>query len=188
VRGCELYAEAAGDLVAHARVAVLHVVPLRVARSPELVQVTRHRAGRADNDILRSRGVVDRADHRALRRRIVLDRIEARDLRVPVAIQPRGILAIRIVDRPAIEQLRESLERRACVADERNTGMLGGVEVGDVDVDEAYVRISERGLRRGREVRPARADAEYEIRLGGEPVCREGAGDADRPERRGMVV
>ena len=48
-------AEAAGDLVAHAGVAVLDVVALGVAGAPQLVQVAGHRAGRADHDVARLR-------------------------------------------------------------------------------------------------------------------------------------
>ena len=86
----ELDAEAARDLVAHARVAVLDVVALRVARAPELVQVAGHRAGGADDDVGRRGRVVDGADHRALRGRVVLDRVEARHLGVPLAVRRAG--------------------------------------------------------------------------------------------------
>ena len=48
-------AEAAGDLVTHAGVAVLDVVALRVPGPPQLVQVTGHRAGRADHDVTSGR-------------------------------------------------------------------------------------------------------------------------------------
>ena len=47
----ELDPDPAGDLVAHARVAILDVVALRVARAPQLVQVARHRSGGAHHDI-----------------------------------------------------------------------------------------------------------------------------------------
>ena len=43
--------EPAGDLVAHARVAVLDVVALAVARAPQLVQVAGHRARRAHHHV-----------------------------------------------------------------------------------------------------------------------------------------
>src|SRR5215217_462796 len=58
--GCHLYAEAACDLVAHRRVAVLDVVALRVARPPELVQVPRHRACGAHHHVLGLGEGVDR--------------------------------------------------------------------------------------------------------------------------------
>ena len=47
-----LDAEAPGDLVAHARVAVLEVVAVGLARAPELVQVAGQAAGGADHDVL----------------------------------------------------------------------------------------------------------------------------------------
>ena len=51
----QLDAEPAGDLVAHAREAVLDVVALAVAGAPQLVQVAGHRSRRADHDV-RGRG------------------------------------------------------------------------------------------------------------------------------------
>jgi Xaa-Pro aminopeptidase len=42
----------------------------------------------------------------------VAEREEALHLRVPLAVQPRGLAAVLAGDRPAVEQLREALERR----------------------------------------------------------------------------
>ncbi|MNT09417.1 hypothetical protein D3C72_1441980 [compost metagenome] len=50
-----LDAEATGDLVTHARVAVLHVVAARRACPPQLVQLGRQGARRADDDIVAGR-------------------------------------------------------------------------------------------------------------------------------------
>src|SRR3712207_1585464 len=50
--GRQLHAEAAGDLIPHARVAILDVVALGVTGPPELVQVPRHGPRRADYDVL----------------------------------------------------------------------------------------------------------------------------------------
>ena len=47
--------DAAGDLIPHAGVAVLDVVALRVPGPPELVQVARHRPGRAHHYVARAR-------------------------------------------------------------------------------------------------------------------------------------
>src|SRR5438105_567222 len=69
IRCGELDAESAGDLVAHARVAVLHVVAVRIGYFPELVQVAGHRARSTDDDVARACGVVDGADDFALRRK-----------------------------------------------------------------------------------------------------------------------
>ena len=66
----EFRAEAARDLVAHARVRVVHVVVARRAAAPQLVQFGRQRAGRAHDEIIAravaarvDRGVAHRADH-----------------------------------------------------------------------------------------------------------------------------
>ena len=68
IGGRKLDAESARNLVAHAGVAVLDVVAVRVRDPPELVQLAGHRAGGADDDVARSRRIVDGADHLALRR------------------------------------------------------------------------------------------------------------------------
>ena len=66
VRAGQPDAEPAGDLIAHAGVAVLDVVALRVAGPPELVQVSRHRAGRTHHDVAGIGQLVDQADHLVL--------------------------------------------------------------------------------------------------------------------------
>src|SRR5205814_4336252 len=93
-------ADAAGDLVAHTRVAVLHAVALRVAHAPELVQVTRHRACGAHDHVARRARLIHRADHRALRHRRVVDRVLLADLRVPLGMELLGYGAIALVDDP----------------------------------------------------------------------------------------
>ena len=114
--------------------------------------------------------------------------VQALDFLVPLAVEPRDLLAVTTGHRPAGEQLRETLERRARVADERSAVVLDGIEVGDVDVDEPHLRVAECRLRRGREVGPASADAEDEVGLGGEAVGCERSGHPDRAERGGMVI
>src|SRR2546430_1377370 len=63
----ELRPEAAGDLVAHARVPVLDVVALRVPGAPQLVPGAGPRTGGAHDHVARTGQVVDRADHLGLR-------------------------------------------------------------------------------------------------------------------------
>ena len=53
---------------------------------------------------------------------------------------------------------------------------------GDVDVDEAHVRVLERGPGRGGEVLVAGADADDQVRFGSDGVGRRRAGGADRAE------
>ena len=55
-------------------------------------------------------------------------------------------------------------------------------------VDEADVRVLERGLRRGGEVAQPRADADHEVGLAREEVRRRRPGDADRAERLRMRI
>ena len=82
----------------------------------------------------------------------------------------------------ACKQLRQALERGAGVALERKARVLGRVELGDVDVDERDVRIAECCLRGGREADSAGADANHDVRVGGDAVRGERSGRADRAE------
>ena len=167
LRGRQLDADAAGDLVAHARVAVLDVVALRVARAPELVQVARHRPRRADDDASRRRRVVDRADHLALRRqRGVAQPVQARHLCVPLHVQARGLGAVGVVD--GAGPRAPSRAARGRRARRRRGGCppcFAVSKLGDVDVDEADAGILEGRLRRSREVAVARADRRSPGRL-----------------------
>ena len=64
-----LHAEAAGDLVFHAGIAILEVVALRVAAAPELVPVAGQTAGCTDHYTFLARNLIHRSDRRALRHR-----------------------------------------------------------------------------------------------------------------------
>ena len=52
----------------------------------------------------------------------------------------------------ALERGRKPFERDPRIGDERDSAQLRGVEVGDVDVDVAHVRIAERRPGGSREV------------------------------------
>ncbi len=135
------------------------------------------------------RRVVNCADHLALcGQRLVTQPIQALDLLVPLLAEARGLVAIGRIDRVALQRVPEQLDRRARVADEREPGLLRGVEVRDVDVDEPRTGVCECRLRGRREIRPASTDADHEVGLGGDAVGGEGPGHSDRPERRRMVV
>jgi hypothetical protein len=72
----QLRAQAAGDLIPHAGVAVLDVVALRVPGAPQLMQVTRHGPGGADHHVGRLRGLVDGPDDLGGgRKRLVAERV-----------------------------------------------------------------------------------------------------------------
>ena len=60
-------AQAAGDFVAHAGIAVFHVIAAGLAGAPEFVQVSGQAAGCADHDVRGLREIIDDADDFALR-------------------------------------------------------------------------------------------------------------------------
>ena len=162
------------------------MVPLRVTRPPELVQIARERPGCAHDDVPWSGRFVDRADDRALRRRRLLHRVEPRDLGVPLGVQLLGLRAIALVDDPL--GAGERLEAGPRIAEERNAAELVRVDRRDVEVQEPHARVGEEALRCRREVRPSRADPDDQIRLARHAVRGKGAGRADRAQRERMVV
>ena len=62
----ELGTHGAGDFVAHTGIAVLHVIAVGRARSPELVQVARMAASSRKQHVARAGSLPHRADHFAL--------------------------------------------------------------------------------------------------------------------------
>ena len=150
VRAGQPDAEPAGDLVAHAGVAVLDVVALRVPDLPQLVQVTGHRAGGAHDDVARVGEVVDQAEHLALGeqplRRLAPRRGTPRRRSASHAASSSVYSRdVRRVDAVAVQQLGQ--RRRASPARRRRTasaGVLDRVDRCDVDVDEPHVGVLRR--------------------------------------------
>ena len=181
VEGGHLDAQAAGDLVAHAGEAVLHVVALAVAGAPQLVEVAGHRAGGADHDVLRPAEAVDR--RRAPRTAPAAGAWPRSCERCTVASHSRASAVARSVwslgRRPAGQRVGELLEPAAGVALSDHGRQLVGVDRGDVEVDEAHAGVGEDGLGGGGEVAVAGADADDDVRLGGQGVGGRGAGGAD---------
>ena len=89
--------------------------------------------------------------------------LDALDLGVPLAVQLEDAGTVLGRGRVVADGGRKLLERRPRVTDERDRGVLEGVELADVDVDEPDARVLEGGLRRRREVREPGADADHEI-------------------------
>ena len=153
------------------------------------MEVAWHRPRRAHDDVALAGRRVDGAEDLALRRqRRTRERVEALDLAVPIVVEAGNLIAVQAVDRPSVQRLGEQLDCRPRVADEREARLLRGVEVGDVDVHVRDVGVAEAGLRLRREVRPARPDADHDVRVGCDPIRRERSGDAERAERRRVVV
>ena len=183
VRARHPYAESAGDLVAHAGVAVLDVVAHRVAHLPELVQVAGHRAGRADHHVPRVGEVVDETEHLALREPAVLGHrgrvVGLVDGGEPGGLQ-RGVLVDVLLRHLVVgERLGQGLQGLPGVRDHAGAGVLDGVDRCHVDVHEAHVRVLERGAAGRGEVGVARADPDHHVGVVGDGV---GGRRARRPE------
>src|SRR5215208_1365791 len=187
--GGHLHAEAAGDLIPHARVAVLDVVALRVARPPELVQIPRHGTGRADDNVLGFRERVDSPYDLALgRQRLVTQGVQPTDFPVPLPRLLGVLLPVAALHLITHNRIVQRMERGSGVTDEGEAGMFAGVEVGDVYVDEASLGVLERRLGGRCEVGPAGAHPDDEICLAGRAVGWEGARRADGAQGARVVV
>src|SRR5690606_35214643 len=151
-----------GDLVAHAGVAVLDVVALRIAGTPQLVQLAGHRPGGAHDDVARSGDLVDRTDDLALRgQRAVPARVRAGHGLVPRAGEPGRLVAVGGLRGPAVERRGEGLDARPGVGDQGDPVELAGIEPGHVEVDDP--RLAEQRPGRGGEVAVPGADADDHV-------------------------
>src|SRR4029453_14282729 len=137
----ELHPEATSDLVAHARVAVLHVVALWVPGAPQLVQIAGHRACRAHDDAPGTGDVVHTTDHLALRHAVwaALRTAGVGGVHgpLPCTCELMGVVRILPIDVPARKCVVERHEPGAGVSKQSDTGVLVRVEGGDVQVDES---------------------------------------------------
>ena len=180
-----LDADAAGDLVAHARVAVFDVVGAGTRGAPELVQFARQRSGGADDDVVRRRvrmRALHCADHFALvRQRRRSDFAAADDCGDGFAPRLRGgdgaflPLARR---RPAGAAPRERVERRGGIG--RNRDRTSLQRVVRVDIDSEDCRLREERMRSGGEVGEPRTERDHDIGVTGERIRRSRPGHADR--------
>jgi len=189
LRRGQLDPDPARNLVAHAGVAVLQVVAFGIAGAPQLVQVAGQAARRAEHHILRAGKRVEHADHLALaEQRAVLQGVDALYLGVPGGVVLGAAPPVGGTHLPAFEQAEQLFQRRAGVAHQGDGAVLGGVELGHVDIEEAHVRILELGLGGGGEVGVARADADHQVGLAGDDVGPQRPARADRAQAGGVVV
>src|SRR5207237_2430613 len=101
--------------------------------------------------------------------RLVTEPVQPSALIVPLPVQPGNELAVLRLDLVSFDRNGQPLQRDSRIGYQRDPIELRGVEVGDVDVDEAHIWVSERGPGSRREVRPALADTDHHARSRGEP-------------------
>src|SRR6185503_20683242 len=103
--------EAAGALVAHAGIAVFEVVAGRVLCAPELVQLARQSARRADDRMgLLLQRAIHRAEHLRVRRLSFPGGGDALDLAIPAPRELRGLLGPGARRAPVLQAAPERLE------------------------------------------------------------------------------
>ena len=190
VRAGHPHADTACDLVTHARVAVFDVITLAVAGAPQLVQVAGHRAGRAHDDVTWFGQRVRQPDDLALVQRaaVVLDPVGRGDGVVPLLGEFSCPRAVVVGHRVSAQRLGQRLESLAGIGHQGQPALLDGVEGGDVDVDEADIRIVERGARRAGEIAVAGADSDDDVGLGGQRVGGGATGGTDGADRLRVVI
>ena len=165
------------------------MIPFRVAGAPEPVQVTGQTAGRAQDYVLGPGEVVDSADDFRLAYGHACFRVvKAVHFLVPIAIELLDALAVSRADFPTAERLGQEFESDAGIGHDRQTRVLKGVELRNVDVDELHFRILEGGLGGGGEVAVARADPDHQVGFPGNDVGGERAGHTNRPHILRMIV
>ena len=141
----ELDAEAAGDLVAHAGIAVFEVVAAGLLRLPELVQFARQAAGGVDHDRVGRGHALHGADHLRVGRRHGVGRASDRCR----GFGPGGAAALRSpwppgrasVCQPASAADSSSSPARAS-ATSGSGAVLVGVEGLHVEADDAALGIA----------------------------------------------
>ena len=168
--GAAILIPSPGDLVAHAGVAILHLIPLHVLGAPHLVQVARHRACCTHHHVTRTRKVVHRADHLTLpwdSAHIATQVVCRRNLTVPSRRQIVGLTHVGRVCPPSCELSRQCLQCFPSICHDGQARKLMPIQVRHVDVDEPGARVCA-GTHGGRgEVAPSGADAHHEIGFGG---------------------
>src|SRR5438034_7486961 len=113
------------------------------------------------------------------------DRIDTFDLGIPRRVELRDLRAVARLDTvdprliEGFKQDKQLFQRRLCVANQRQSKVLRGIELGHVKIDKAYFGMLECGLRRGSKVAVTRADTDYRVSLLGNTIGGEGASSTD---------
>src|SRR5215213_6509376 len=118
----------------------------------------------------------------------MLQRVEPLDFPIPLPVALLARPAVFRFDFVPSQGFGEGFERRPGVPQEAQAHVLGGVEIRDVDVYEAYLRVLEGCLRGGGEVRPAGANPDHYVGLPGSTVGGQRSRRPDGAESAGVVV
>ena len=173
-RGRHLHPEAAGNLVAHRRVAILEVIGTRSPGAPQFVEITRQAARGADDRPLRLGGLADEPNGLWLRHQVRAGEVEHPvDLGVPRGAQPvcqRPTVRVDANPAAGLERLGQLLDACAGSTDQWHGRRLGGVKLGHVETHESNLGVLPGSPARRREVRQSCADRQDEVGIVGQPV------------------
>ena len=168
-----LHAEPAGDLIAHAAVAVFHMVGARRPRQPELVQLARQPACGADHRRLARHHPLDRADHLRIRRQGRIRRRGGRgDAGLPADQRSRRAAGPVLRRGPAADQRGQFAQSRQRIRHHRLGPVLGRVKDLRVQSDDPGRRAGEQAPRSRGEILQPGADRQHHIGLAGQFIRR----------------
>ncbi len=185
-----LDAQAAGDFITHARVAVFHMVAARCRCSPQLVQLGRQGTGRADDNVAGG-GILGGTLHGADDFAVVWQAghfpfagngQHGGAPRMRLLLCPLQPLARAV---PATQQPRQSLQAQGRVRLHAQAAAFQRIESVDVQADQ--LRLRKQGVGPRREILQARADGQHHVRVRRQRVRGGRSGDADGAQLQRMV-
>src|ERR1700719_265285 len=163
-----LCAQPAGDFITHARIAILHVIPTRLPRAPELVQIAGQATCSAHQYVRGIGGLVHHSDGLSLRDGgTFADAVDAVDLLFPISAKAGNPPAIVFSYVEPRDRLLQLVQCRSSVPGKRKTCVPEGITFRNIDVDEANRRILKSGFRSSGEIAVARSNSENQIRFPG---------------------
>ena len=209
IRAGDLSAQSGCNLVAHAGVAVLHVVGVLLACAPQTLHVARQRACCCTYDRVVVDHVVNGAQNSGLAQLAagildvllnalavsvvdlrgevllvgVLNSVQTLNLGPPLLTQSSNLLSVSLVGVVAdlSQLLADSSQSLVCVSNDRSSVHLVSLELRRVDVDELSVGAVQ-PLGSGGEVGVTGTNADYNVSLVRQLVCSDAAGGAQTAE------
>ena len=194
LRPGHLHAQAAGYLVAHARVTVFHVVVAGCAGTPELVQLGRQRASGAYHYVARvavGSRVAYRAYHFGVVRqdacvlRVGLGRGDFHDASHPARGQVGGRLGPGRVGAPVASRLRQLRQAAAGIGCERQA--VPFARVVRLHVQAQNAGLGKQAVGAGGEVLQTRSNRQYQVGTPRQLIGARCTGDTDRTQVERVV-